>query len=80
MFALKIARAAATRMYSKCRVQATIVSYVLVRGFESIHNLKWYENLGPASPTVTVVVPTLEADETLDECLASLEGQTFSRF
>jgi GT2 family glycosyltransferase len=31
-------------------------------------------------PTVTVVVPTLEADETLDECLASLDGQTFCDF
>lgn len=31
-------------------------------------------------PTVTVVVPTLAADETLDECLASLERQTFSDF
>jgi GT2 family glycosyltransferase len=30
------------------------------------------------SPTVTVVVPTLAADETLDECLASLERQTAS--
>lgn len=29
-------------------------------------------------PTVTVVVPTLAADETLDECLMSLERQTFS--
>jgi GT2 family glycosyltransferase len=29
---------------------------------------------------VTVVVPTLAADETLDECLASLERQTFSDF
>jgi GT2 family glycosyltransferase len=35
---------------------------------------------GPVHPTVTVVVPTLEADETLDECLASLERQTFSDF
>jgi GT2 family glycosyltransferase len=31
-------------------------------------------------PTVTVVVPTLAADETLDECLSSLEHQTFSDF
>jgi GT2 family glycosyltransferase len=31
-------------------------------------------------PTVTVVVPTLAADETLDECLASLERQTFRNF
>jgi GT2 family glycosyltransferase len=29
---------------------------------------------------VTVVVPTLAADETLDECLASLEQQTFCDF
>ncbi len=29
---------------------------------------------------MTVVVPTLAADETLDECLASLERQTFSDF
>jgi hypothetical protein len=29
---------------------------------------------------VTVVVPTLEADETLDACLASLDGQTFCDF
>jgi len=29
---------------------------------------------------VTVVVPTLAADETLDECLASLERQTFRDF
>jgi GT2 family glycosyltransferase len=29
---------------------------------------------------VTVVVPTLAADETLDECLASLDGQTFCDF
>src|SRR5579863_8723739 len=35
---------------------------------------------GQAHPTVTVVVPTLAADETLDECLASLERQTFSDF
>ena len=31
-------------------------------------------------PAVTVVVPTLAADETLADCLASLEGQTFSDF
>ena len=31
-------------------------------------------------PTVTVVVPTLAADQTLDACLASLERQTFSDF
>jgi GT2 family glycosyltransferase len=35
---------------------------------------------GQANPTVTVVVPTLAADETLEECLASLERQTFSDF
>ncbi len=35
---------------------------------------------GQGPPTVTVVVPTLAADETLDECLASLDGQTFSDF
>jgi GT2 family glycosyltransferase len=35
---------------------------------------------GEIHPTVTVVVPTLAADETLDECLASLERQTFSDF
>lgn len=35
---------------------------------------------GQVHPTVTVVVPTLEADETLDACLASLEDQTFSDF
>jgi GT2 family glycosyltransferase len=33
---------------------------------------------GQVHPTVTVVVPTLAADETLDECLASLDSQTFS--
>jgi GT2 family glycosyltransferase len=38
------------------------------------------EPSGPVQPTVTVVVPTLAADETLDECLASLERQTFSNF
>jgi GT2 family glycosyltransferase len=31
-------------------------------------------------PTVTVVVPTLAADETLASCLASLAAQTFSDF
>ena len=31
-------------------------------------------------PTVTAIVPTLAADETLAECLASLERQTFSDF
>lgn len=31
-------------------------------------------------PTVTVVVPTLEADATLHECLESLERQTFQDF
>ena len=31
-------------------------------------------------PTVTVVVPTLAADESLDECLASLDRQTFRDF
>lgn len=35
---------------------------------------------GPVLPTVTVVVPTLAADEALAECLASLERQTFSDF
>ena len=35
---------------------------------------------GPIHPTVTVVVPTLAADESLDECLASLERQTFDDF
>jgi GT2 family glycosyltransferase len=35
---------------------------------------------GQVHPTVTVVVPTLAADETLVECLASLERQTFSDF
>lgn len=35
---------------------------------------------GQLRPTVTVVVPTLAADETLDECLASLERQTFPDF
>ena len=31
-------------------------------------------------PAVTVVIPTLAADETLTECLASLDRQTFSDF
>jgi GT2 family glycosyltransferase len=31
-------------------------------------------------PTVTVIVPTLAADDTLAECLASLDRQTFSDF
>jgi GT2 family glycosyltransferase len=35
---------------------------------------------GQAHPTVTVAVPTLAADESLDECLISLERQTFSDF
>jgi GT2 family glycosyltransferase len=35
---------------------------------------------GPAHPTVTVVVPTLAADETLRGCLASLERQTVPDF
>lgn len=35
---------------------------------------------GQVHATVTVVVPTLAADETLDECLASLERQSFSDF
>ncbi|HUA17316.1 MAG TPA: glycosyltransferase family 2 protein [Bryobacteraceae bacterium] len=35
---------------------------------------------GPVSPVVTVAVPTLAADGPLDECLASLERQTFSDF
>jgi GT2 family glycosyltransferase len=38
------------------------------------------ERSGQIIPTVTVVVPTLAADETLHECLASLERQTFSDF
>ena len=36
-------------------MQATIVSYVLAYvlawGLEAMHNLKWYENLGPAKST-----------------------------
>jgi GT2 family glycosyltransferase len=35
---------------------------------------------GQIHPTVTVVVPTLAADKSLDECLASLERQTFRDF
>jgi GT2 family glycosyltransferase len=35
---------------------------------------------GQIHPTVTVVVPTLAADETLHQCLASLEQQTFFDF
>ncbi len=35
---------------------------------------------GQIHPTVTVVVPTLAADESLDECLASLGRQTFRDF
>jgi GT2 family glycosyltransferase len=35
---------------------------------------------GQIHPTVTVVVPTLAADESLDECLASLDSQTFRDF
>jgi len=35
---------------------------------------------GEVHPTVTVVVPTLAADETLDACLDSLERQTFRDF
>jgi GT2 family glycosyltransferase len=35
---------------------------------------------GQIHPTVTVVVPTLAADESLDECLASLDRQTFRDF
>jgi hypothetical protein len=35
---------------------------------------------GQVHPTVTVVVPTLAADETLDQCLTSLEQQTFPDF
>jgi len=35
---------------------------------------------GQVQPTVTVVVPTLAADETLACCLASLAAQTFSNF
>jgi GT2 family glycosyltransferase len=36
--------------------------------------------LGQTLPTVTVVVPTLAADDSLDACLASLARQTFSDF
>jgi GT2 family glycosyltransferase len=35
---------------------------------------------GQIHPTVTVVVPTLVADKSLDECLASLDRQTFRDF
>ena len=35
---------------------------------------------GPAQPQVTVVVPTLAADDKLVHCLASLESQTYSSF
>ena len=37
---------------------------------------------GPSEvhPAVTVVIPTLDADESLTECLESLERQTFSDF
>lgn len=35
---------------------------------------------GEVHPAVTVIVPTLAADETLDHCLESLERQTFSDF
>jgi len=35
---------------------------------------------GPAQPRVTVVVPTLAADEKLAHCLDSLERQTFPGF
>ncbi len=35
---------------------------------------------GQIYPTVIVVVPTLAADESLDECLASLDRQTFRDF
>ena len=38
------------------------------------------ERSGQIVPTVTVVVPTLAADETLHQCLTSLERQTFSDF
>jgi glycosyltransferase involved in cell wall biosynthesis len=31
-------------------------------------------------PTVTVVVPTLAAGDTLADCLRSLENQTFENF
>jgi len=36
--------------------------------------------LSEIQPTVTVIVPTLAADETLTECLAALGRQTFSDF
>ncbi|MBZ5611052.1 MAG: glycosyltransferase family 2 protein [Acidobacteriia bacterium] len=35
---------------------------------------------GEVHPRVTVVVPTLAADETLSDCLESLDNQTFSDF
>ncbi len=35
---------------------------------------------GEVHPRVTVVVPTLAADQTLADCLESLENQTFSDF
>jgi GT2 family glycosyltransferase len=35
---------------------------------------------GPAQPQVTVVVPTLAADDKLAHCLAALEDQTYSSF
>ena len=38
------------------------------------------ESSGRNCPTVTVVVPTLAADESLDSCLASLARQTFPSF
>ena len=28
-------------------MQATILPYVLARGLEATHNLRWYANLGP---------------------------------
>src|SRR5690242_10133870 len=36
--------------------------------------------MSESRPTVTVIVPTLAADETLTECLAALDRQTFSDF
>jgi GT2 family glycosyltransferase len=41
-----------------------------------MHPSPWNET----QPTVTVIVPTLAADETLAECLASLDRQTFPDF
>ena len=35
---------------------------------------------GQIHPTVTVAIPTLAADESLDECLASIDRQTFRDF